>query len=361
MLAAPPFNILAKFDQVDDAIDTNAEIATSILHTGLEAFGVSPEPSSGEPDWRDTAKAADLEKVNTILRQFCRDWSEEGAPERTAHYRPVLDDLDRLYKDVSDKGEIRVLVPGAGLGRLVFEVCRAGYHTEGNEISFHALLASNWVLNTLKPGEKFDFYPAALRFSNHLSRDDQLRKIQIPDVHPGAELDLASQGRRKHAFERLGMSAADFTVTYSDEQHRGQFDAVATVFFIDTAPNVIRYIEAIHHTIREGGYWINLGPLLWHFEARHDVHPKHTDKEEASSAAKGKVGIEEPGSVELTNEEILLLVKHMGFEVEAFEVRSDCQGYIQDPPSMVRNSYRVSHFVARKVAAKKEQSKVVVV
>ena len=350
MLSGPPFNILAKFDQVDDAIDTNAEVAACILQTGLEAFGVAPEPSTGEPDWRDTAKSADVEKANTILRQFCRDWSEEGTAERAAHYQPVLRDLDRLYNHVDDKGEIRVLVPGAGLGRLVFEVCKAGYHTEGNEISFHALIASNWVLNSLTPEEKFDFYPAALRFSNQLSRQDQLHKIRIPDVHPGTELDRASRGHKTHAFERLGMSAADFTVTFSEEQHRVQFDAVATVFFIDTAPNVIRYIEAIHHTLRDRGYWINLGPLLWHFEARHDIHPKHTDREDAAPTIREKAGIEEPGSVELTNEEILLLVKHMGFEIEFSEVRSDGQGYIQDALNMVQNSYRVSHFVARKVA-----------
>ena len=349
MLAKPPFNILSKLDQVDDAIDANAEISSRILEAGLAAFGVSTDPSPGEPDWKEAAKPADIDKANTTIRQFYRDWSQEGAAERAAHFHPVLDDLVRLFKAESDKGKIHVLVPGAGLGRLVFEICKAGFRTEGNEISFHALMASNWVLNRLEPNEKFDLYPSALSFSNQPDCRAQLSKVQIPDVHPATELELASQGMQTHAFERLGMSAADFLLAYSDDQHREHFDAVVTVFFIDTAPNVVRYIETIHHTLKDGGYWINLGPLKWHFEAGHNAHfdNAEADQKESRDSRRGN-GIGEPGSVELTNEELLLLVENMGLDMEFSEVRTDGLGYIQDLTSMSQNAYRVSHFVARK-------------
>ncbi len=62
------------------------------------------------------------------------------------------------------------------------------------------------------------------------------------------------------------MSASDFLLLYGDAAHQETFDAVATVFFLDTAPNIIRYIEAIHNCLRHGGLLINMGPLLWHFE-----------------------------------------------------------------------------------------------
>lgn len=48
----------------------------------------------------------------------------------------------------------------------------------------------------------------------------------------------------------------------------GQWDAVLTCFFIDTAQNIVTYIETIATLLREGGVWINLGPLLYHFEVR---------------------------------------------------------------------------------------------
>ena len=48
----------------------------------------------------------------------------------------------------------------------------------------------------------------------------------------------------------------------------GEWDAVLTCFFIDTAQNIVSYIETIAILLREGGVWINLGPLLYHFEVR---------------------------------------------------------------------------------------------
>ena len=351
MLAGPPFNILSKFDAVDDAIDANADIASKILENALEAFGVNPEPSDNEPDWRGRAKPADMDKARITIRQFWRDWSEEGTAERQACYAPILADLGRLFVDIEDKGGIRVLIPGAGLGRLVFEVCKSGYSTEGNEISFHQLTASNWILNHLMPGEQYDLYPSALTFSNHISRESQLRVVKIPDVHPATELRNSSIGKNTHAFERMGMAAADFSVYYAQEEKRHSFDTVITAFFVDTAPNVIQYMEAIFNTLRDGGYWINLGPLLWHFEERAPGDQSEASKgNDAASNVNTEEGIGAPGSVELTSEEMLLLVERMGFKIEMQEIRDDGFGYIQDPDSMIQNSYRVSHFVARKIA-----------
>ena len=51
----------------------------------------------------------------------------------------------------SDPAEVSVLVPGAGLGRLAFEIARRGYTCQGNEFSLFMLFASNFVLNKLVP------------------------------------------------------------------------------------------------------------------------------------------------------------------------------------------------------------------
>jgi hypothetical protein len=64
----------------------------------------------------------------------------------------------------------------------------------------------------------------------------------------------------------MSMSASDFICLYNDEEHKDVYDAIATVFFIDTAPNLIRYIETIKNCLKAGGIWSNIGPLLWHFE-----------------------------------------------------------------------------------------------
>ena len=62
------------------------------------------------------------------------------------------------------------------------------------------------------------------------------------------------------------MSASDFLCLYGSIDYKNSFDAVTTVFFLDTAPNVIRYFETILNCLKSGGLLINIGPLLWHFE-----------------------------------------------------------------------------------------------
>ena len=44
------------------------------------------------------------------------------------------------------------------------------------------------------------------------------------------------------------------------------WNCVATVFFIDTAHNVIDYIEAIYKILQPGGCWINLGIVAHTFK-----------------------------------------------------------------------------------------------
>ena len=46
-----------------------------------------------------------------------------------------------------DPPPIQILVPGAGLGRLSWELARLGYACQGNEVSMYMLIASHFVLN----------------------------------------------------------------------------------------------------------------------------------------------------------------------------------------------------------------------
>ena len=48
------------------------------------------------------------------------------------------------------------------------------------------------------------------------------------------------------------MSAGDFLEVYKDAY--GTWDCVATCFFLDTANNVLAYIEAISNLLKPGGY-----------------------------------------------------------------------------------------------------------
>jgi carnosine N-methyltransferase len=228
LLASPPFSYLDTLNAVDDAIDKNAELSLAIWQAGLESFGMPLQPDSPQPkypDWQGKATSLDLEKARSTLRQFYRDWSEEGKTEREACYRPVLKALEdeRLARSGS---RMRVLVPGAGLARLVFDLCCAGFDTEGNEISYHQLLASSYILNYCNDSHAHTLFPWVHSFSNHRNRSNHLKCVQIPDLHPGTTLSSIKNGGE------MSMSASDFLLLYGDERHKDTFDAVATVFFL---------------------------------------------------------------------------------------------------------------------------------
>ena len=37
------------------------------------------------------------------------------------------------------------------------------------------------------------------------------------------------------------------------------WDSICTVYFLDTANNIVAYIEMIYNILKPGGYWINFG------------------------------------------------------------------------------------------------------
>jgi carnosine N-methyltransferase len=117
------------------------------------------------------------------------------------------------------------------------------------------------------------------------------------------------------------MVAGDFLEVYKNQD--GQWDCVVTCFFIDTASNIVQYVEQIHSLLAQGGVWINMGPLLYHYTDSLDVD-----------------------STELSYAELREVILHYGFEL-----REECQKtctYTQNPHSMMQTHYNCSFFMALK-------------
>ncbi|KIW66469.1 hypothetical protein PV04_05802 [Phialophora macrospora] len=379
MLASPPFSILDTLNAVDDALDHNADLADEILQLGLAAFGLSDNPPKDSVmNWKGKAKPSDMSKAHSTIRQFYRDWSREGFTlEVEPLLKTVLSDLESYLPSTQAAPGIQfpsLLLPGAGLGRLLFELALRGYHATGNEISYHQLLASNFILNATQRANQYQIYPFCHTFTNVTSRSNQLKRHAVPDVHPGEA--FAKRLALALPVGEMNMTAGDFVLSYSTPESKETFDGVVTVFFIDTAPNLVRYIETVRNCLKNDGIWINVGPLLWHFDdrapgAHHNDDGEDDDDDNGNNsrdtrADKGPPnqhssqpkpgsdfedrGIAEPGSFELTDEEVILLVSNMGFEMIKHELLPAHSGYIQDPHSLLQNRYRCSHWVARKVA-----------
>ncbi|TFY80859.1 hypothetical protein EWM64_g3160 [Hericium alpestre] len=251
----------------------------------------SPGHASPKKSYRPSE--FDMDKLRSTLKQFVRDWSEEGRDEREASYKPMRDALLQHFSDIPEheRHNFRVLVPGAGLGRLAFDVARLGFTCQGNEFSHYMLLSSFFILNRTDAVNQHTIYPYVHSFSNLRSKDALLRPVKIPDILPSDLLPGSN----------FSLVAGDFEEIYgmqdesdANEPHSGQWDAILTCFFIDTAKNIVNYLRILHKILAPGGVWINLGPLLWHFENNTSNDP----------------------SIELDLEEVKELARKIGFDIK---------------------------------------------
>lgn len=124
----------------------------------------------------------------------------------------VFEKTKQLFPSEENRNSTQILVTGAGLARLAWDLRKIGFSVTGNEFSYFMLLASNFILNSCQQvkiftyelfkssiqlkEEEFTIYPYVLDFSNSWSFRDQLKAVKFPDVNPafglGQEVNLVS-------------------------------------------------------------------------------------------------------------------------------------------------------------------------
>ncbi|KAI7831922.1 N2227-like protein-domain-containing protein [Kickxella alabastrina] len=322
-----------KIKNAEKLVRENQQFLLSLVHAST--VDSMPDPADSESGFKLWSKrffefreksgkspVADqhMDKVYSVLKQFVRDWSEEGKEEREQTYGPLLESLESEFAQVppESRGDLRVLVPGAGLGRLAYEICCRGFSSQGNEFSFFMLFASNFILNSSEQVGQYMIYPFVHQFSNVVRAEDQLRAVQIPDVLP-SKLPFPQSAE-------FSMTAGDFIEVYSGDEEKEQWDAVVTCFFMDTAKNVLDYLDVVWNVMKPGAVWINLGPLLWHFE-----------------------NVADESSIEFTRDEFVDIVKRFGFEWDEQQFK-ECvpTSYTANGRGMLQYTYRSFMSVARK-------------
>lgn len=113
--------------------------------------------------------------MQSVFKQLMRDWSSLGAAERQQCYEPIIEEIKAEYpEDQVDRSSISVLVPGAGLGRLAFEIATRGFACQGNEFNLFMLIVSFYVLNHCKVVDEFLVYPWIHQYCNNLSAEYQM-------------------------------------------------------------------------------------------------------------------------------------------------------------------------------------------
>ena len=311
------FNYTERIEKLKHAIFQNYKFLLKIADPYKNMFKLY-KASSGEVLMEPLiVEGKDIIKMRSTLRLFIRDWAIDGIEERNSTYKPILNELQNYFKDKSkndfEKG-INVLVPGAGLGRLMYEIAKLGFKSQGNEFSYYMLLCSNYIFNNTTKENEFVIQPLIHSFSNIYNEEAPFKKVMIPDENLAEELSKTETGE-------MSMVAGEFCRVYKEKINF--FDSVVTCYFIDTANNIIEYIETIYNILKIGGLWINFGPLLYHY----------TDN------------INEV-SIELSWNEIKNIIIGFGFE---FTKEENVQTtYSADKESMTHRIYKCIFFTAVK-------------
>ncbi|KAF1815530.1 N2227-domain-containing protein [Eremomyces bilateralis CBS 781.70] len=306
-------------DRVERLYEENAQVADAILNHGLqyyqvdrkelEQFAQEAEADKREPDRKEVLQA---------MRHFVRDWSDDGTHERMETFPWVLETIDGLFPSRHDNPDnpIKVIIPGSGLGKLAHEIGDlGGFEVTSNEWSMYMSVAYRYM-QTLKEKESVTYYPYIPRWSHQINRANLERGVKMPNT----------------AIDNTAIVHVEGDFTHIFKAQAGQFDVVVTLFFIDTAWNLLTYMDSIKAMLKPGGYWLNLGPLLYRAQPY----------------------------VQLTLEEILDVSEHMGFEfldidpkwgnltVEGRKARGVEARYSFDLEALIKHAYYAQMWVARK-------------
>ncbi|TLD29148.1 hypothetical protein PspLS_04003 [Pyricularia sp. CBS 133598] len=314
----------AKLDTAEELADANGQLCKRIVETALEFYQLKPrELRDHIAALKHAGRTPDRISVSQALKHYVRDWSSEGQSERDDAFPCIKSTLQSFFPD-RETAPVKLLLPGAGLGRLGHDVAALGnFEVTGNEWSMYMNVAYRFLEAHANPNS-FVTHPFIDNWSHHATTANQFRAVSSPDVRVNTSAALLVEG--------------DFTTVFSkpDKKDMAAYDAVVTHFFIDTARNLMSYIDTIYAVLKPGGYWINFGPLLY------GTGPW----------------------VQLSLDEVVRVVKAMGFEfvplgapdacgpvtLDGELVRGTRAVYGFDERALTRNAYAAQAWAVRKIA-----------
>ncbi|KAL9573102.1 hypothetical protein ACKAV7_002787 [Fusarium commune] len=241
-------NYSKKFTRIDALLKKNQELCDAIVQNAMEFYGIDEVELQRHISAAQTSgRLADKISVSQALKHYVRDWTEEGESERKETFACLVKTLQGLFPVRDDENPVKVLVPGSGLGRLGHDIARlGGFEVTVNEWSMYMNIAYRFI-EANRAENTHSFHPFIDGWSHHATESDMIRKLTFPDTSLNSTSVVLTEG--------------DFTTVFSDKT--GYYDIIVTYFFIDTARNLMSYLDTIKKVLKPGGHWVNLGPLLY--------------------------------------------------------------------------------------------------
>lgn len=286
-----------KLRAIDSHIALNQKFFDALGVAVAQHYGISYRDYGALESGKGQNTSLSNYRVVESLGHFVRDWTD------AREIGPILDyvkaQLDKIVPPGEEKDTV-VVIPGAGLGRVAHEVACHRPFAAVHAVEYSGLMHACHLYmyrdkqateENADAGEKestgdsenrkrestsesengnetstanapSSIYPYVHSCSNFLSTEAQLRPV-----------DLTFAARP----ENLHLSLADFRYFSIPKQSSFKNVVVVSVFFLDTAENLIDYFDAIQlltHPLGsvQNGYWINVGPLKYGSAAQAELN-----------------------------------------------------------------------------------------
>ncbi|KAL7550420.1 hypothetical protein ACHAWF_013660 [Thalassiosira exigua] len=295
------------------------------------------------------AEEEPYDTASHVITHFARDWTAEGASIREDTHDWIVKQLwiyhskGKSFLQVRSKSSNEsplspVLVPGAGMARLAFDIAfahnedKAGtkvypFAVEAIDNSIVMAAAAfnllhhpslNGQTDNVGESEKKDLkvYPFVTDpFVNEVDTQRRWESAVFPeDAVSDHFLHLRKQ--QSSCGPSLSYLIGDFVRVYAPSSKHAVFGAIATCFFLDTASNIYEYIFTVRNLLKAGGVWINVGPVQWHRNSQ----------------------------LQPTTDELKNLLRLAGFQIEHWEINDTMVAYRHPYDIMEGMSTRVEAY-----------------
>ncbi|ABN65164.2 Putative trehalase N2227-like protein [Scheffersomyces stipitis CBS 6054] len=253
---------LQKLKRIDVSVQMNQFFLKAVSKHSFETFGLSFQDYHLLKDHDSpTQTSSSNYRVIESLGHFTRDWTAEGEVEIKPVWDYVRTQVDKLVKP-QDRAKTCVVVPGSGLGRIAHELASYGSETERfgavHAIEYSGLMhiCNRFMYSSPEnssQSKNYEIYPYVHSCSNFYDSQSQFKSSHFSTMNQPKNLHLNHEDFR-----------------YFSLQNNYENIVVVSVFFMDTAENLVDYMDAIQSlTVPskkngvKNGYWINVGPLKY--------------------------------------------------------------------------------------------------
>lgn len=245
---------LAKLKQIDQLIDKNQQTMDGVISSAKTEYGLTYKDFALLEKEKNLPNTSSTNyRVIEALTHYVRDWTAEGEVETEPLLEYVKNQLGKIIPE-EEVGETCVVIPGSGVGRVAHEVANFRDFGAVYAIEFSGLMhACNKYIYEEKAQKAF--YPYIHLCLNFVKTLSQFRERQLPTPELPSNLHLCLD---------------DFRYFSIPNRDKYKNVVVVTVFFVDTAENLIDYLDVINQLTTpskrnpvKNGYWVNVGPLKY--------------------------------------------------------------------------------------------------